>query len=535
MEAIFFGHACLKVYYKSDAAFLMDPWFSRHGAFFHSWFQFPENTPLCDAALQDVTDICISHNHADHLDVSFLSHACTLKPALTLHIPQYPTDWFAKRIAHLLPGLASRFRAHEAYEHFQIGREASLFFVPEESPDSIDAAIVCMVDGQSLVNLNDARLNADQLLHIRQMTRKIDFLTLQASGASEYPINYTYPESQLLSHSVNKRRAKLDHCKKIFDLLEPARVLFFAGPPVFLDPALAQFNIRSDVSVFPDQLDIVREIERDRPDIAEKTLFLLPGEALSDTGLWSTIDLTAARLLPYTQKEAYIAAYAQRRRDVCSFDWGEPPADDLLLPYFQHMATLSPYISRHIGGDITFIVQGTTCQKIYTVDFVAGQARQGISSAPLYILTVPASSLLAVLDGVATWDDIFLSFRMTFDERTDRFIAHFKALLRYMDAELLLKIAEYETHLTGEREDVPMIDVMCGGKQFRIQRLCPHAGTDLEHHGRVQDNGTITCLAHRFCFDLETGECTNAQGYRLKVERGTHAMQPETTATDRVR
>ena len=330
---------------------------------FNSWFQFPENTPLCDAALQDVTDICISHNHADHLDVSFLSHAYTRNPTLTLHIPQYPTDWFAKRIAYLLPGLADRFRAHEAYAHFQIGGEAALFFVPEESPDSIDAAIVCMVESQSLVNLNDARLNADQLLHIRQMAHKINFLTLQASGASEYPINYTYPESQLLAHSVNKRQAKLDHCKKIFDLLEPTRVLFFAGPPVFLDPALAPFNTRSDVSVFPDQLDIAREIERDRPDIAEKTLFLLPGEALSDTGLWSTLDLTAARLLPYTQKEAYIAAYAQRRRDVCHFDWGEPPDDDLLLAYFQHMATLSPYMSRHIGGDMTFIVQGTTCQR----------------------------------------------------------------------------------------------------------------------------------------------------------------------------
>ena len=104
---------------------------------------------------------------------------------------------------------------------------------------------------------------------------------------------------------------------------------------------------------------------------------------------------------------------------------------------------------------------------------------------------------------------------MTFDERTDAFVAHFKPLLRYMDAELFRELEHYERRLDGEEET---IDVMFGGETFRVQRRCPHAGTDLEYHGRVNDDGTITCLAHRFRFDLRSGECKNARGYRLKVE-----------------
>jgi UDP-MurNAc hydroxylase len=517
VKAIFFGHACLKVYDQSGEAVLMDPWFSRHGAFFDSWFQFPENTFLLDEALQDVTDICVSHNHADHLDPTVLEQAWTSNPAITLHVPRYQTRWFAKRLAHLLPDRQDRICQHEAYECFRVAGETRMFFVPENSPGAVDAAMVCLADGQSLINLNDSRLHADQLLQIRQMTPTVDFLALPASGASEYPLNYTYTERELESRSVQKRRAKLEHCQEIIDLMHPNRVVFFAGPPVFLAPELRCFNTKSATSVFPDQLDIVQEMARDRPDIAARTLFLLPGEALQDGNLWPHTDLTARRLLPYTQKDAYIAAYAERRHQVSAFDWGEPADDTVLLTYFQHMATLSPYMAECIQGDICFVIKGKATRKVFTVDFLARGARQGLSAQPLYVLTAPASSVQAVLAGSATWDDVFLSFRMTFDERTERFVAHFKTLLRYMDAEIFTQLEQYEKRLRRAEEDLPMIEVTCGAETFRIQRRCPHAGTDLAHHGKVNADGTITCLAHRFCFDLRTGECTNVHGYQLQV------------------
>ena len=75
VKLILYGHACINQYSSNDSAVLMDPWFSRHGAFFGSWFQFPKNTPLLDEALDGVTDICVSRNHADHFDPETLQYA----------------------------------------------------------------------------------------------------------------------------------------------------------------------------------------------------------------------------------------------------------------------------------------------------------------------------------------------------------------------------------------------------------------------------------------------------------------------------
>ncbi|MGI0025703.1 MAG: Rieske (2Fe-2S) protein, partial [Nitrososphaera sp.] len=267
--------------------------------------------------------------------------------------------------------------------------------------------------------------------------------------------------------------------------------------------------------VFPDQLDIVREIESDRPDIAEKTLFLVPGEEFVDAHLWKHTDLESPRLYPYIEKEQYIAAYRERRKDVCAFDWGDSPHDDVLLTHFRKMATISPYIAKSIEREITFIIKGRASETVLTVDFSTGTVQKDLGTNPLYVLTAPASSVMAVLDGKATWDDIFLSCRIIFDERGKRFIPHYKPLMRYMDSAMLRKLEHYEKILTGLGEDITMIEVTFGKEIFRIQRFCPHAGLDLKANGRINEDGTITCLGHRF--NLRTGECVNAHHYSLKV------------------
>lgn len=521
MKITFYGHACLKIADAGGRGVLMDPWFSPDGAFFRSWFQFPENTPLLDEALAGVDDICVSHNHADHFDPYVLRRAFDSNPRLTLHIPKYHTPWFADLAAARLKEHAHRIVEHRAYEPFAVGEEMRIFFVPEESPGAIDAAIVGTLGSESLVNLNDSRLSSDQLSRVGEMVGSVTHLALQASGASEYPINYTFAPEEIDSRSLIKRADKLDHCAKIIDLLDPARVLFFAGPPVFLDEALSRLNERKATSIFPDQLDVVRDTAAARPDIAARTFFLLPGEEFDDRFLWREASIEDERLSPYTSKEIYVRRYRARRDGAERFDWGELPAEKHLVQHLYLMARLSPYISDVIGGAITFVVRDRAgVELVYTIDFPARRVRKGAHPAPLYVLTAPASSVRAVLDGTHTWDDVFLSFRMTFDERTTQFVAHFKALMRYMDAELFDELEAYERRLRGElAAEVPMIDVAHKGETFRIQRLCPHAGADLEHNGRVNPDGTITCLAHRFCFDLRTGDCTNAAAYRLKTEQ----------------
>ncbi len=519
MEIRFFGHACLKIYQEGKPALLTDPWFSPHGAFFGSWFQFPENTALTNEAIHGVNDICISHNHADHFDPPVLLKALAQNPWLKIHLPGYQTTWFSRLASALLQGWErKRITEHPPYQEFTIGdSEVRAFFVPEESPGEVDSAIVCYDFSSNVVNLNDARLAADQLVRIRDILTNVDFLCLQGSGASEYPICYTYAPDDMDARSLKKRGDKLDDCKRTIDILRPRRVLFFAGPPVFLDPALSRFNDRSDKSVFPDQLDILSEIERSRADIAAKSLFLLPGEKFDDAYLWKKVDLGSDRLIPYTRKSQYIQAYSKRRQEVYSLGPGELPDDQTLMAYFGRMPALSEYIGACIGGAITFIIKGAMSETAITVDFSTGTTHRGPVVDPLYILTVPASSLAEVLAGRATWDDIFLSFRIRFNERTDRFVPHYKTLLRYMDSEVFDKIEQYETRINVNDDEMEMMEVALPDGKVWIQRFCPHAGADFRNNGRINADGTITCLSHRLSFDLRTGRCVNSRTYNLRV------------------
>ena len=515
MHIQFMGHAALRLVGDTEsAATLIDPWFSRTGAFFRSWFQFPENHHLLDEALQETHDILISHNHEDHFDPPVLRRALASNEALTLHIARFKTPWFRHRMEHFLGPLGSRLVEHEAFEEFTLASGIRAFFVPEESPGQIDAAIVLRDDNHFFVNMNDARLNTPQLERIAALTSEVDVLALQASGASEYPVNYLYDPEDMQRRKREKRQLKFEHCERVIDIFQPARILFFAGPPMFLDPVLQCHNDLSEASVFPDQKDILSHYDRERPDISERAWFLLPGDHLDDRFLWRDTDMNKERCRPFADKVSYIEACRQRHSEELDFDRGTMPAHEDMLRHFNSMARISSYVASRIGGRITFVIESEEESTSFTVDFDSQQASPGSSEDVLYVLTAPARALQEVLANEATWDDIFLSLRMTFDERSERFVSHFKTLLKYMDRDMMEALEIYEQGFLGN--DVEWADFSCGGRTHRVQRFCPHAGVDLLKQGKVNEqDGTITCMAHRFCFDLETGQCVNVAGFRL--------------------
>ena len=54
-----------------------------------------------------------------------------------------------------------------------------------------------------------------------------------------------------------------------------------------------------------------------------------------------------------------------------------------------------------------------------------------------------------------------------------------------------------------------------GGELRVTDARCPHNGGPLAS-GMVRD-GAVTCPWHWYCFDLRTGECRTAAGYRLRT------------------
>jgi UDP-MurNAc hydroxylase len=513
----FFGHACLR-FDGETGSVLIDPWFTREGAFFRSWFQFPENAPLRDEALDGVRDLIVSHNHADHFDPETLRHAFTVDPERRLHIARFATSWFRDLAARALGAHADRIVEHEAWETFEVG-DLEIFFVPEESPGLIDSAIVIRDAEDRFVNLNDARLNTDQMRRIHRSLRGVSQVGIQGSGASEYPVNYRYDDADMRARRIEKRALKLKACATTVDLLDAERVLFFAGPPCFVDPRLEIYNDSSPTSVFPHQLDILEYMSDARPDIAKRAYFVTPGDLIDDEHLFRDLDRADPRAAPFIDPENYVREYRERRADI-DFDAlvAEDPDDELLAPHFEHMAGLSRYMAEKIGGTLDFRILGPERESRFCVDFSAGLMSRKEGSDPLYRLEIPAALAHSIARGEHTWDDAFLSLRMSFDELTDRFVAHFKTLLKYMDDELFDALEDYERGL--EQPAAEHIEVTCAGKRFSVQRHCPHAGVDLGEHGEIdEESGAIVCTAHRFIFDLDSGACRNAKGYRIETKR----------------
>jgi hypothetical protein len=110
-------------------------------------------------------------------------------------------------------------------------------------------------------------------------------------------------------------------------------------------------------------------------------------------------------------------------------------------------------------------------------------SRGGSWRSRIYVLSFPASCLHDLIAGRATWDDVFLSLRVRFEERTDRFIMHPKTLLRYMDPAVFAAVEEYEHTMQGDAVETFVLEAPRG--RYLLQRLCPHAATDLERQGQV--------------------------------------------------
>src|ERR671918_223909 len=269
MRVTALGHAGLKVETRG-ATLLLDPWFSPEGAFQASWFQFPDNSHLLEGDIFEPTAIVISHEHLDHVDPWFLARVPSRIPVV---VPRYPSPVLRHKIE--MGGPREIIEA-EQWERVESADDTTVFFV-SEPPMNHDSAIIVEGDGQTLLDLNDARLFPVQFREIRQQVGgDIDMFTFQGAGASWYPMCYRYSPERALETSRAKRRAKFAYCFRSMRVVEPVIGVPFAGPPAFLDPNLFKFNSEMEEGIFPDQQQVADWLH-DRG--IDDTTVLLPGDA----------------------------------------------------------------------------------------------------------------------------------------------------------------------------------------------------------------------------------------------------------------
>ncbi|WP_323096404.1 Rieske 2Fe-2S domain-containing protein [Intrasporangium sp. YIM S08009] len=521
------GHAGLRI----DAphlTMLCDPWMSPQGAFLGSWFPFPDNSHLLRPDVLDADWVTISHEHLDHLDLDLLR---ILPENVRIVIPRYPAPEMISRIR--AAGIRNVVIELDRWERLALNRHGDwMTVIQEQSPMCHDSAVLVYAAGHAILHTNDARLTVAQLRRaVEEVGRPLDLMGVQMSGASWHPICYEYPPEVIASMSADKRIGKFKSVSRLLRAAPPKLVMPYAGPPCFLDPALAQHNDRiAPPGIFPDTGQAAAHLRSRLRDQA--VVRLLPGDRLDvGTGVvepdphWEGFsllgdrdDVAADGRLP-DDLHAYLAAYAERRAgDVAAVyaDFPDPPRGSGLAQrfaaHFEELGALSDYFLHRIGMTVRFVVDG---EDGGTWDVELGPSRcsvdlTGSSPAPGYRITVEARWLDAVLTGRVRWEDLFLSLRISAWRDPDRYNDYLVGLLKHADAAALDEVERYETERDPEDTVTLAERTEDGRRDWEVSRYCPHAGEDLAHGAVIRD-GVLRCLAHNFEFDLGTGECLNAR------------------------
>jgi UDP-MurNAc hydroxylase len=503
------GHAGLRVE-TAGATLLVDPWFSPEGAFQGSWFPFPDNSHLLKtSSLIEPTAIAISHEHLDHVDPWFLARVPSHIPVI---VPAYPSTALRRKIESAGPRSIVEARP---WERVEVAAGTTVFFVSEQTPMNHDSAVVIEGDGQTLLDLNDARLFPVQFRSILKNVRgPIDAFAFQGCGASWYPICYEYPEAKQARLSTEKKMAKFRYVAKCIELLEPVAVLPFAGPPAFLDPTLFHHNAQMDDGIFPDQVQVATWL-------AEQGFWnspvLLPGDtwdvnarAKDADPLWSGFS--------FADRWPYLEAYASRRVPQLLAVLARHPEPKQSLweefkDYFERLISMSPYFNHHIDMRVGFHVTGAGGGD-WAIDVRPGHecvSKQVKDCSHEY--RFESRWLPALIGGSTPWEDFFLSLRFSARREPDLYNDHLLGLLKFADPEALGAVETFEHSLVFDER----ITLESEGRAYSVSRFCPHAGNDLLETGELLPDGILRCLAHHYEFDLETGRCKNGTASPLDV------------------
>ena len=508
MRVTALGHAGLKVE-TSKGTLLLDPWFSPEGAFQASWFQFPDNSHLVTPDLFNPTAIVISHEHLDHVDPWFLAYVPSSVPVI---VPRYPSPVLKGKIWR---GGPRQIIEASQWELVDIAEGLRVFFV-SEPPMNHDSAIIVQADGQTLLDLNDARLFPVQFREIRQKVGGVvDMFTFQGAGASWYPMCYDYPPERTSALSRQKRLAKFGYCYRTMKLLEPTVGLPFAGPPAFLDPELFRYNAEMKEGIFPDQQQVADWLASRR---IENTVVLLPGDAWDIDARTKDPD-PHWRDFSFADRWPYLEAYARRRCEHVEAVIARHPVPDTSLwepfeRYFHRLLAMSPYFNRKINMRVGFAVLGPGGGR-WAVDFRPGRegVLRGIADCS-YVYRFQSRWLPSILDGRTPWEDFLLSLRIRAWRDPDVYNDHLLGLLKFAEPAALRAVETFETTMASDER----ITIHSDGRVYSVSRYCPHAGNDLLNTGEVLPGGLLRCLAHHYEFDLASGRCVNGNCEPLKVE-----------------
>ena len=530
MRATSIGHAGILID-TVDGSIVCDPWF--HPAFRASWFVFPRNDQLDPELFERITNptyLYITHLHADHLDVPWLTEH--MNRDTTVLLPGYPTKEQERKLRAL--GFRSIVRTTDGEELALTSNLTVAIHCETSITDGPggDSAMVVSDGTARLVNQNDCRTTDLARLAAHG---PVDLHWLQYSGAIWYPMVYEESPERMRELVDDKVEHQFNRAMRYVETIDARAVVPSAGPPAFLDPDLFGLNMITgeELSIFPDQRSFLDRLAA----AGRRGILAIPGTEITIEGG----EITVTHPMPderveaiFTDKERYLRTYQADWMATIAAErgsWHEPTPTltETLQTWWEPLMKMAPTLCAaiddcvvvhltddHLGDDT--LPDGTEPMAL-VLDFRAQQVRPFAGEEHGFWFRIPRRLVETVTaERAVDWSDsLFLSCRFK-AWRAGPFNEYVYNFFKSLSAERMRRTeAEAQRKLDPDRGGIADEDIRMG--DYLVQRTCPHRQADLTVFGQLEDECTMVCTLHGWRFDLETGECLTAKDRHLRVRR----------------
>lgn len=501
MDVTYLGHAgfCVET---DDVVVVMDPWLSPSGAFDMAWYQFPCNHHLAALVQEKLRTpgkqkyVYLSHEHKDHFDPAFLESLQTDEFTFVIAAFRRTVLYDAvKAIPN--QGIV---RCLDGQELPIPGGSITLYL--DDAEMDRDSAILLKLNGYAFLNMNDCKIH-DRIPDVVAKTGHIDVFTAQFSGAVWHPVCYEYSEHQYKSISMKKMIGKFEAVARVLEHVKPTLYLTSAGPACFLDPMLFHINLEP-VNIFPRATKFLDYLKRRLKASSTRCVEPMPGDvwdARSQTWVYLAPErVTDENLAQYLQ--AYAARFEylfQSRKQAVSVADAALIFNRLKQALEEKLAELT--LRDRVKIPVYFGLSDVP-NRLIRVDFQANQVTfaSDIPENHYYSIETPSWEIERVLDGRLTWEDFTLTLRARLKRVPDIYNVVIHGFLM-MDTDDLNSFCEKVLEAESQAE---RIVVEAGGRQYSVNRYCPHQGADLSR-GWIQQERYLVCPRHRWKYDLERG------------------------------
>lgn len=487
MNITFYGHNCFVLKGK-NVVVVSDPWLTKKGAFFGSWFQWPINHHLIDKLKSDLTNnnktiLYISHEHQDHFDKETLND---IKDYIDVCvIPNYQDKFLNKELVDL------GYKVMELNDQnkYFISKKDYIELLIVDTGVNHDSAALIHIDDQNFVNQNDCKI-FDRLTYFKDIN--VDYYAVQFSGATWYPLCYELKKDEIKHISRKKTAAKFIAIRNAIKTINPKYYLPSAGPAIF--PFLDDNLSLGSGNIFTHQPELHQKLK----SLNTQLIYLKPGGQFENLKSTKPIEPPSAFDLDEVKDKCH-----------CIF---ETIKDDEFIPeklLEEVNSRLSEIKDVKFGycpkilfdwGDEYMEIDLVKCRAIIidvsTYTLPDSYLRLTASRAYFSLMSNPAYR----------WQDIALSFRVSI-ERKPNMMNTFINIFLFSDTTNIR--SGFTTTLDIKEQRIVIINPL-DGKNFEIDRYCPHNGADLKN-AKIDTQGNLVCPRHAWLFDLEdNGNCRTA-------------------------